>query len=251
MGYPLIEASGDRVKIYHRNDAPSTTRANKHGNGVTSTPNYSTNHREPEHAPNCNSSPSYDNRNIVPGTLERFLPRQHADADPDVVSIDKFVVKVVDEKDERASKEDFKDAKRREVDGLNLQGLRTLATMEKVPCDAIVLGGRFIHTLENYGRPSEKAKVRFVAQRFNDCDKPYIVHDTATLRASSVRTILSSASYHNFSRLLSQDITQAYLQSRRELTRKVFVRVRSADKNNFGLKENEVLLLKKPGLRHL
>lgn len=40
----------------------------------------------------------------------------------------------------------------------------------------------FILTLKNYGMASKMAKARFVAQVFNDKNKPFMIHDTCTLR---------------------------------------------------------------------
>lgn len=92
----------------------------------------------------------------------------------------------------------------------------------EVPKDASVLGGHFVLTLKSFGVPDEKAKARYVAQGYDDDDKPYIVHDSSTLRSMSIRLILSIAVLLSF-RLLSHDVTQAYLQSRNKLTLKVVI----------------------------
>lgn len=56
----------------------------------------------------------------------------------------------------------------------------------KTLSDAIILGGLFVLTMENYGNPTEKAKVRYIAQEYKDLNTPFMVRDTATLHASSI-----------------------------------------------------------------
>lgn len=75
------------------------------------------------------------------------------------------------------------------------------------------MGGCFELTLKNYQTSEERTKVRFFAQGYDDRDKPFLVHDTSTLRFSSIRIVLSSASWNNFD-LLSFNVTQTYLQSK-------------------------------------
>lgn len=62
-----------------------------------------------------------------------------------------------------------------------------------VPRDINILGGRFVFTLKNYRTPEEMAKARYVAQGFGDKEKRKMVHDTSTIRPSSIRIILSLA----------------------------------------------------------
>lgn len=68
----------------------------------------------------------------------------------------------------------------------------TLKTVHKTDMhpSGTIIGGRFILTQKNYGIPSEKANIRYEAQRPNDKVQSYIAHDTTTLRAVSIRLIL-------------------------------------------------------------
>lgn len=92
---------------------------------------------------------------------------------------------------------------------------------------------------------NDMAKARFAAQGFDDRDKPFMVHDISTLSSSSVRLILSTASFYHF-RIFPHDVTQACLQSKHKLTRKIYIKVRKRDLETFGLQENELLELNKP-----
>lgn len=75
--------------------------------------------------------------------------------------------------------------------------------------------------VKNVGSPNEKTKARYILEGHRDKDKPYMVHDTAMLRVSSVRTILSVAAVKGF-RIFPHDVNQAYLQSKDNLIRQIF-----------------------------
>lgn len=87
--------------------------------------------------------------------------------------------------------------------------------------DANVLGGRFILAIKNVGSPDEMAKAREIAQGHKEKDKPYMVHETATLRSTSVGLIFSMAAMNGF-RISLHDVNQAYIQAKNKLTRQIF-----------------------------
>lgn len=93
--------------------------------------------------------------------------------------------------------------------------------------------------------PDEKAKVRFIAQGFHEKEKPYIIHDTAILRTSSICLMLSSVAQLDFC-IFSHNVTQAYLQSKQNLTRNINIWVKRADREIFGISEEQFLHLNKP-----
>lgn len=95
-----------------------------------------------------------------------------------------FTIKIINPTDAREMCEEFEVAKADEVNGLKERAIWTIVNASEVPEDANVLGGRFILSLKNCDTPDEKAKVRYVAQGFDDHEKPYMVHDTSTLRIS-------------------------------------------------------------------
>lgn len=67
----------------------------------------------------------------------------------------------------------------------------------------------------------------------------------ATLRASLIRLILSTAAYHGF-RLFSHDVKQAYLQSKYERSRQIYIQTEKEDMHLFELQDDELLHFIKP-----
>lgn len=94
--------------------------------------------------------------------------------------------------------EDYEAAKASEVDGLKELGIWTIVNSADVPKDANVLGGRLILSLKHFDTPDGKEKVRYVAQGFDDHEKPYVVHNTSKFRVSSIRIVLQVASIMGF-----------------------------------------------------
>lgn len=88
-------------------------------------------------------------------------------------------------------------------------------------------------------------KARYVAQGFNDDLKHEIVHNVTSLKPSSVRIILSTASNLRF-RVFCHDMVQVYLQSLSPLSRKVYIKPKKENYNILGIKHDELLLLRKP-----
>lgn len=59
--------------------------------------------------------------------------------------------------------------------------------------------------VKGVGTADESAKAHYITQCHKDEDEPYMVHDTATLRSSSVRFILSFAAVNVF-RIFSHNL---------------------------------------------
>lgn len=85
----------------------------------------------------------------------------------------------------------------------------------------------------------------YVAHGYNDSDQPCIVHDTVMLQATSIFLILSTSCILNF-HMFSHDVTQAYIQSRYKLCKKIYTKPKREDLVLFGLDEGQVLKLFKP-----
>lgn len=102
-----------------------------------------------------------------------------------------------------------------------------------------------MRALKNVGTPDEKEKSRFISQGHKDKDKPYMVHDSVTLRASSVLLILSVAAVKGF-RVFLQDVNQAYLPSKDNLTREIFILRKQEDRQILGVSDDEMLELLAP-----
>lgn len=71
-------------------------------------------------------------------------------------------------------------------------------TKAEITKDVNIIRARILLAIKNGGSTDEKVNASFMAQGQKDKDKPYVVHDTATLRAPSVRLILSSAAVNSF-----------------------------------------------------
>lgn len=142
--------------------------------------------------------------------------------------IGEFLVKLIDATDPSATQDYLKYAKMVEVDGLKRRIVWSIVSGSDVPGDANVQGGIDMLTLRNHGTPDEKSKVRYIPQGYNDDANPFIVHDTATLRASSIRLILAGAAVLWF-RIFSHDVSQAYMQSKYKLIRNLYLSPKKRD----------------------
>lgn len=166
--------------------------------------------------------------------------KDHAPTPSDIL-----VTEILDSKDVRNSSQVFQEAKQKEIDGLKERSTWTAVRIDSIPRNANIVGGRFANVLKNVGTDKEFAKARFVAQGFNDRMKPFIVHNTPTLRQTSSKIMVSASVILGFDiRLL--DITQAYLQSKDKLSRDIFIRPRKDDLKYFGFDDEMILKLNKP-----
>lgn len=94
------------------------------------------------------------------------------------------------------------------------------------PEGADVLSGIFVNVSKNRETENEIAKSRYVAQIHTDKMKDIRVHDVSPLRQKSTKIILSYASIKRV-RVFSHDVKQAYLQSKHELSREIYLRSKS------------------------
>lgn len=132
---------------------------------------------------------------------------------PEVAYVGIHITEVLKHGDLRADTAIFSRSKRLEMDGLNIRNVCKFVHKSEVPAYSNVLGGIFVLAVMNIETKNEKAKARYISQGHNDKDKPYMVHDTSTMRASSVRIILSVASVKGL-RIFSHDVNRAYVQSK-------------------------------------
>lgn len=100
-------------------------------------------------------------------------------------------------------------------------------------------------TLRIHNAPHKQAKVRFVAQEYGDREKPLIVHDFAALTPASIWLILLAASAKQF-RLFSHNVSQAYLESKYELPKCMYIQPTNENLKTFGLGPNQSLKFLKP-----
>lgn len=226
-GDRLITASIDKVKKYLRDGASDRKEVEDPEKTVDGTEN------------------DLQELDKVLDSMWKDHEEDNSEVKADAIPLEEFLAKTIEQNDPRINDEDFVKAKRREVEGLKRKNVWRVVKCADVPKDANIIGGRFAYTLKNYQTPEEMAKARYVAQGYGDKDKGKIVHDTSTIRPSSIRIILSIAAILLLT-LFSHDVTQTYLQSKDKLTRRVYIRVKKKDLETFGINEDELLELVKP-----
>lgn len=175
-----------------------------------------------------NTNEDHDNDENVDSIIGRLVPTPSQTNSSDAIGPDGFVIMSFDRSSDRAQKKDSIDAMDVDVTELKKRNFLDDFSASHVPSDGIVFSGQFDLVLKGHGTPSEKDKVLFVARGHTDQDEPYIVHNTATLRAFSIRVILSAAVYHEF-RIFPHDVTEAFFQSKQNLTRKIFIRIKKVE----------------------
>jgi len=147
--------------------------------------------------------------------------------------------------DPRVSSPDMEAAAQTEVEELGRRGPREKMERSSLAPDANVLGTRFLYAIKKLNNPAEGPETRFIGQGNGDKAKPFIVHNLSILRKSSTKIILSTSAVLGF-RIYSHDVNQAYLHSKDQLTREIYIRPKARDFKYFGLVDTEALRLRKP-----
>lgn len=110
-----------------------------------------------------------------------------------------------------------------EIDGLIRRGTFQVSNPYELPEDSNILGGRFLLSIKDKGTPEELYKARFVVQGFSDAENNILVHASTILRQYSIRILISGLAFLN-TRIWSQDVSQAYIQSTTDLQRNIYIR---------------------------
>ena len=152
-----------------------------------------------------------------------------------------LLTEVLHPADARGQSPAFDAAKAKELQGLAQRGVYEVVWKKDVPCDANVLGGRFVLSIKNKDTQEEAYKARFVVQGHTDAEKNLLVHSSPNLKQSSIRLLLAQAATFGF-QIWSQDVRQAYLQSAERLMREIYVR----PTKEFKLSHDQLLRLLKP-----
>jgi len=118
----------------------------------------------------------------------------------------------------------FDEAKTTELRLLLAKGTYKFVHKEDVPKDAVVMESRFVLTIKEPDSTSPQFKARFVILGHKDPDKHRIVNEAPTVLRSSVRLLISLSRVYNYP-LWNRDVSQAFVQSRDELKRDVYVKV--------------------------
>ena len=117
----------------------------------------------------------------------------------------------------------FGQAKEDEIDKLVRMGTYKIVPESNIEADGAVLRSRLVLTIKNSGEESEYFKARLVILGHLDPDKPRVVNEAPTVNKSSIRTVLTLIASFGFN-LFPRDISLAFLQSKDELKRNVYVR---------------------------
>ena len=129
-----------------------------------------------------------------------------------------ITVTVKDKNDSR-----FTQAKMDEVEQLVKMGTFKFVPESSISKNGTLLHSRFVLTIKNFEEPNQYFKARLVILGHVDPEKPRVVNEAPTVLKSSVRLVLTLIASHSFT-VWSRDITLAFIQSKENLKRDVYVR---------------------------
>ena len=156
----------------------------------------------------------------VHSSLAKFAP---SGRNTDVSDFIIHITKVLEPGDPRQQEEAFQKAIEKEIAGLQENEVYEVVDRDTIPANSNILGGRFVLSIKNVDTADELFKARFVAQGHRDRDKNTLVHTATSLRHRSIRIIVALAVILGF-KLWTQDVKQAFLQSKQPLAREVYIR---------------------------
>ena len=116
----------------------------------------------------------------------------------------------------------FIDEKRSEPLQLLEKGTYKIVPRSSIPPGAVFLGSRFVLAIKEPESDNPRRKARFVILGHHDPDKGRIVNEAPTVTRASIRLILALSRMFNYD-IWTRDVTQAFVQSRDNLNREVYV----------------------------
>lgn len=159
--------------------------------------------------------------------------------------VDILLSEKLEQSDPRLRSEEFIHTKRTEINGLKRRDTWDATPIQDAPPGSYVIGGRFACEIKNANTNSPQPKARFVCQGYEDAIKDFMVHNSPSLRHTSVKIIVSIAAVRSFL-LACLDFNQAYLQSEDTMSRSICFKPRKEDLSILEVGSNMVLKLKKP-----
>lgn len=100
-----------------------------------------------------------------------------------------FLNKTLLSTDRRAKHERFKLATENETNSLCDRNYFTVVSTNDVSDNGNILDSGFVSKLKNVGTKDERPKARLVSQSNRDVNKPYLIHDSITIKYSSLGII--------------------------------------------------------------
>ena len=191
--------------------------------------------------------PATDYENLVNGdymmkslftATKQFQSRKPMRACP-VANI--LINEILHPKDPRNQSKDAMKAKKEEIASLVKRGTWKIVVQEELPEDSNIISGRFVVTIKDVETDQPYFKARFVAQGHRDKEKSSLIHNSTTVRQSSIRILLSLAACFGF-RIWSMDVNNAYLQAASKLMRDVYLK----PGKEFELPSGHILKLLRP-----
>ena len=153
-----------------------------------------------------------------------------------------FMTEVIKSSDPRATSPEMEEAIASEIRDLTDRNAFSIIRLSDLPPKANLLPARFVLVIKTSAEGATRYKARYVIGGHRDRLKLYIVHDSQTVHASSVRIVVCLAAIFGFE-IWSSDVKLAYLQSSEPMTRRVFIKNPAPQ---FGLEEDQCLELLKP-----
>jgi len=142
--------------------------------------------------------------------------------------------------DPRATFPEMEAACQSEADGLFSRGAFWRRLRTSVSPNVNVLGGRMVKVIKRVNTVDVSAKTRFIGQGNTEKATDIVVHNLSALRQRFTKILVSTSAVLGF-RIFFHNVTQAFLQIKDKLSRKVFVRPRARDARDFGVRDDEVL----------
>lgn len=136
----------------------------------------------------------------------------------------------------------FRDSRQQELRGLQEAGVFRIVSRSDVPPGTRIYGTRWVDTIKKNDDGTVKEKSRLVAQNYRDMSSRGVPTKAPTISRFGQRIALCIAAMYPQHTPYVRDITQAYIQSKDSLLRKVFLRPPS----EMNLSDDAILLAVKP-----